>query len=1071
MDSNKLNDFIVVGEFSEVEGPISRLLITVDDADKIILDDGEPFNLEAFVLRVMSVELNTNNDDWCSIIELNDNPSATQRLSAFVQHINLLDLNARGYVRSIIIAFITEEGDKLMNNFPLFHQRMSKVSETLKAVNHKIFSRDLQMRLADLLLTELESKNAGGFNDFAYSHTAQSLRENIDDLCHLHSRIPSHSDVKICFPPNHKLNNRDQGILATIHKDNIDVTDLNIYTPKIILSLQQNSSIYSKKLRSVTDLCGDNWEIAMEILRVMINELNKPDFVLYFEFEEIDYSHFETNLVIGSSSYLNFNFSSNNLPQGATYGDLIPQDTTVNNSQPQTKTDVINISLERTELKNPLILEMAMSNQSGVRQELLDANSASNSKQPSDSEPSLHANAQSLKRRSNPAQRVTDSAETSLLDLHHNPNPNHDSSHAKKRASYDPRVQQAATKQVLTASGSTATELSSLTSSANIMFAIDDVNPEAETSVEDANPKRRSKNHTNNNSNLTDSEKKLLQSSHEDIKSGEDSISESESKRPTTPKHTSNNNSNDTAGQNHHRSDLSTSSAKIGEDIESAVANENENNGDTANESAALTAGAQTSGAISEEANSTATRDDASGSSSVAVVVTSSDTTSPSVPANHAALSKAIAVDSHNIHYPPVYNYYATSPSNYSNVGSLSRFTETSKELTPSREGFTSSTKISPAASRDQASQVSQETQRDVEPRKIDKSSFRYFLHSSMHNIFGSILDPNAYLGGECGYGLLKYVRQNHVWMSPLIYSLMKGRTVIIKGYPEDVVPLIQALSIFVVSSLTSSTRNIVEWFDEPLTFSVLSSFKLIGVLRDRVIPLVLQKYTTILDLDKNQLQAPAYKDGNYIGEILKKEIVLASASDDATFIAYIHSVLYEIAMKSCQCYHQCWIGTVNPLDTQREQNDLKRSHSKLKKSKSLENIDLGEKTRQLVKNIDFEKSRLENNSSTWTSFSMDEFKKNGAQKEELSRQKQKVLRKYFFEKNQIAESDREIIMYFCKIIITQQNELEQQQRLLSPSSTGQSNTNGTANSSFNVPQTIYLDYSPTQIFSDEQLK
>jgi hypothetical protein len=47
--------------------------------------------------------------------------------SLTVQHINLLDLYARGYVRSIIIAFITEEGDKLMNNFPLFHQRMAKV--------------------------------------------------------------------------------------------------------------------------------------------------------------------------------------------------------------------------------------------------------------------------------------------------------------------------------------------------------------------------------------------------------------------------------------------------------------------------------------------------------------------------------------------------------------------------------------------------------------------------------------------------------------------------------------------------------------------------------------------------------------------------------------------------------------------------------------------------------------------------------------------------------------------------------------------------------------------------------
>jgi hypothetical protein len=57
------------------------------------------------------------------------------------------------------------------------------------------------------------------------------------------------------------------------------------------------------------------------------------------------------------------------------------------------------------------------------------------------------------------------------------------------------------------------------------------------------------------------------------------------------------------------------------------------------------------------------------------------------------------------------------------------------------------------------------------------------------------------------------------------------------------------------------------------------------------------------------------------------------------------------------------------------------------------------------------EKSRLENNSSTWSTFSLEEFNKSGAQKEELHRQKQKLLRKYFFEKNKIAESDREIIM------------------------------------------------------------
>jgi hypothetical protein len=49
----------------------------------------------------------------------------------------------------------------------------------------------------------------------------------------------------------------------------------------------------------------------------------------------------------------------------------------------------------------------------------------------------------------------------------------------------------------------------------------------------------------------------------------------------------------------------------------------------------------------------------------------------------------------------------------------------------------------------------------ELEAPKNDKNSFRYFQHSNMHNIFGSILAPNAYLGGECGFGLLKYVRQS----------------------------------------------------------------------------------------------------------------------------------------------------------------------------------------------------------------------------------------------------------------------------------------------------------------------
>jgi len=66
---------------------------------------------------------------------------------------------------------------------------------------------------------------------------------------------------------------------------------------------------------------------------------------------------------------------------------------------------------------------------------------------------------------------------------------------------------------------------------------------------------------------------------------------------------------------------------------------------------------------------------------------------------------------------------------------------------------------------------------------------------------------------------------------------------------------------------------------------------------------------------------------------------------------------------------------------------------------------------------------------------------------------KQKILRKYFFEKNSILESDREIIQYFCKIIITQQNEVEANQH---PSLGG-------------IPPTIYLDYSHAVLYTDDQ--
>ncbi|MCL4420036.1 hypothetical protein M1146_08225 [Patescibacteria group bacterium] len=81
-----LNDFVIVGEFSEIEGPISRLVLPEEANANLI---AAPFDVEAFVLKTMNVELNTDNQDWTTTMELEGG------LCAFVQHISLLDLNAR----------------------------------------------------------------------------------------------------------------------------------------------------------------------------------------------------------------------------------------------------------------------------------------------------------------------------------------------------------------------------------------------------------------------------------------------------------------------------------------------------------------------------------------------------------------------------------------------------------------------------------------------------------------------------------------------------------------------------------------------------------------------------------------------------------------------------------------------------------------------------------------------------------------------------------------------------------------------------------------------------------------
>eukprot|EP01127_Copromyxa_protea_P012519 TRINITY_DN3283_c0_g1_i1.p1 TRINITY_DN3283_c0_g1~~TRINITY_DN3283_c0_g1_i1.p1 ORF type:complete len:853 (+),score=159.08 TRINITY_DN3283_c0_g1_i1:237-2561(+) len=253
-------------------------------------------------------------------------------LCAFVQHIYLLDLNARGYVRPISISYLSTEQSKIFSQFPIFLNEMALVSRTLKAVNHKIFSSDLKKRLADLLLTESALKHsrlgcspavrlAAGI-----SPTPNAVRECIDDLWVLHKRIEHQQDQEneqnmkkftadildgnLSHVPPDVLQQALPGLICGTQ--NSSGTTQPAYTPKVLETLHRGGSIYTRTLRPIQELCGENWEKGVDQLKALLFRMRKSELVLYLEDHD---SHLlrrrETLLSMGNNAVLNFNLLPN----------------------------------------------------------------------------------------------------------------------------------------------------------------------------------------------------------------------------------------------------------------------------------------------------------------------------------------------------------------------------------------------------------------------------------------------------------------------------------------------------------------------------------------------------------------------------------------------------------------------------------------------------------------------------------------------------------------------------------------------------------------------------------------
>lgn len=275
-------DFILISEFSEQVGP--QPLLTIPNDSKVF----GTFDLNYFSLRIMSVDYQASfvghppgsaypklNFVEDSKVVLGDSKEGA---FAYVHHLTLYDLEARGFVRPFCMAYISADQHKIMQQFQELSTEFSKASECLKTGNRKAFAGELEKKLKDLdytrtvLHTETEIQKKSNDKGF---YSSQAI-EKANELASVEKSIIEHQDLlkQIRSYPHRKLKGTDsysgesehmQGEacpVATVSApEELVDTDLYTcrptYTPKLIKA--KSTKCFDKKLKTLEELCDTEY--------------------------------------------------------------------------------------------------------------------------------------------------------------------------------------------------------------------------------------------------------------------------------------------------------------------------------------------------------------------------------------------------------------------------------------------------------------------------------------------------------------------------------------------------------------------------------------------------------------------------------------------------------------------------------------------------------------------------------------------------------------------------------------------------------------------------------------------
>ncbi|KAM9780125.1 guanine nucleotide exchange protein smcr8a [Neosynchiropus ocellatus] len=194
-------DFILISEFSEQVGP--QPLLTIPEDPKVC----GTFDLNYFSLRIMSVDYQASfvghppGSGYPRLSFVEDSRvvlgDSKEGAFAYVHHLTLYDLEARGFVRPFCMAYISADERKIMLQFQELSLRFSQASECLKTGNRRAFAKELQRKLQDLEYTHAVLQKEEGLQRGAEPKRMYSPHavEKANELASVEKSIFEHRDL------------------------------------------------------------------------------------------------------------------------------------------------------------------------------------------------------------------------------------------------------------------------------------------------------------------------------------------------------------------------------------------------------------------------------------------------------------------------------------------------------------------------------------------------------------------------------------------------------------------------------------------------------------------------------------------------------------------------------------------------------------------------------------------------------------------------------------------------------------------------------------------------------------